>query len=227
MYEGPVHNNSVGGKMLRDEKPDEWKPLYAIPPAAPTVQPVGVCGNPRNACGLPCEPCEGKPDPEWITPPAQPVVSDQIVAKAAALDWLLANCVVEDEGGWMRLLFETNRQFKEHKPNPSAWLAQDLAGEAGVEIADTTPPAAPVQEPKMYEDWYDSSSCGHCGMVNGHGPECRHNYKTPAQPAPVPLTDEQIVDTFCKAPRQTQYVAWFAAGVRYAEAHHGITKGQQ
>ena len=44
--------------------------------------------------------------------------------------------------------------------------------------------AAPVQEPKMYEDWYDSSSCGHCGMVNGHRPECRHNYKTPA-PAPV------------------------------------------
>jgi hypothetical protein len=43
---------------------------------------------------------------------------------------------------------------------------------------------APVQEPKMYEDWYDSSSCGHCGMVNGHRPECRHNYKTPA-PAPV------------------------------------------
>jgi hypothetical protein len=43
-----------------------------------------------------------------------------------------------------------------------------------------------------------------------------------AQPAPVPLMDEQIVDTFCKAPHQTQYVAWFAAGVRYAEAHHGI-----
>ena len=53
--------------------------------------------------------------------------------------------------------------------------------------APKPPPAqpAPVQEPKMYEDWYDSSSCGHCGMVNGHRPECRHNYKTPAQPAPV------------------------------------------
>ncbi|MBC7202543.1 MAG: hypothetical protein H5U29_03315 [Pusillimonas sp.] len=31
MYEGPVHNNSVGGKMLRDEKPSEWKPLYDAP----------------------------------------------------------------------------------------------------------------------------------------------------------------------------------------------------
>jgi hypothetical protein len=37
-----------------------------------------------------------------------------------------------------------------------------------------------------------------------------------------PLTDEQIVDTFCKAPHQNQHIAWFAAGVRYAEAAHGI-----
>lgn len=28
LYEGPIHNNSVGGKMLRDEKPGEWHPLY-------------------------------------------------------------------------------------------------------------------------------------------------------------------------------------------------------
>lgn len=38
MYEGPIHNNSVGGKMLRDERPDDWKPLYAAPaPAAAAV----------------------------------------------------------------------------------------------------------------------------------------------------------------------------------------------
>jgi len=37
-----------------------------------------------------------------------------------------------------------------------------------------------------------------------------------------PLSDEEIVETFCKAPHQTQHVAWFAAGVRYAEATHGI-----
>ena len=35
MYEGPVHNNSVGGKMLRDEKPNEWKPLFTTPQAQP------------------------------------------------------------------------------------------------------------------------------------------------------------------------------------------------
>ena len=41
-------------------------------------------------------------------------------------------------------------------------------------------------------------------------------------PQRKPLTDEQIAETFCKAPRQTQNAAWFAAGVRYAEAVHGI-----
>jgi hypothetical protein len=63
----------------------------------------------------------------------------------------------------------------------------------------------PVQELKMYEDWYDSSSCGHCGMVNGHRPECRHNYKTPAQPAPV-----------------QEPVAWMSAS-RFEELRKGFT----
>jgi hypothetical protein len=30
MYEGPVHHNSVGGRMLREEKPGEWVPLFAV-----------------------------------------------------------------------------------------------------------------------------------------------------------------------------------------------------
>jgi hypothetical protein len=48
----------------------------------------------------------------------------------------------------------------------------------------------------------------------------------PAQTAPVPLTQQQVVDGFCKTPHQTQYVAIFDAGVRFAEAAHGIPKGQ-
>jgi Lar family restriction alleviation protein len=36
LYEGPHHHNSVGGRMLRDEKPGEWVPLYAG--AAPVAQ---------------------------------------------------------------------------------------------------------------------------------------------------------------------------------------------
>lgn len=33
LYEGPAHNDSVLGKMIRDEKPGEWVPLYTAPPA--------------------------------------------------------------------------------------------------------------------------------------------------------------------------------------------------
>ena len=48
----------------------------------------------------------------------------------------------------------------------------------------------------MHEDWYDSNSCGHCGMVGGHASTCRH-YKPTSPPASKPwvgLTDEQISD---------------------------------
>lgn len=38
LYEGPHHANSVGGKMLRDEKPGEWKPLYTAPPLTAEVE---------------------------------------------------------------------------------------------------------------------------------------------------------------------------------------------
>jgi hypothetical protein len=39
--------------------------------------------------------------------------------------------------------------------------------------------AQPEQEPvAMYEDWYNTKSCGHCGMVGGHVKTCRH-YTTP------------------------------------------------
>lgn len=30
MYEGPHHHNSIGGKMMREEKPGEWLPLYTL-----------------------------------------------------------------------------------------------------------------------------------------------------------------------------------------------------
>jgi hypothetical protein len=46
MYEGPVHHKSIGGKMMRDQKPSEWKPLYTTPPAQP-AQPEQTC----SACG--------------------------------------------------------------------------------------------------------------------------------------------------------------------------------
>jgi hypothetical protein len=48
------------------------------------------------------------------------------------------------------------------------------------ELAALMDQTAPVQEPKMYEDWYDSASCGHCGMVNGHTQHCRTVTRTAA-----------------------------------------------
>ena len=44
-------------------------------------------------------------------------------------------------------------------------------------------------------------------------------------PQPVkrePLTQQEVVDGFCKTPHQVQYVAVFDAGVRFAERAHGI-----
>lgn len=46
---------------------------------------------------------------------------------------------------------------------------------------------------------------------------------TPPQPAKrKPLTQQEVVDGFCKTPHQVQYVAVFDAGVRFAERAHGI-----
>ena len=46
-YEGPVHHKSVGGKMLRNEKPSEWKPLYTAPPQRKplTGEEISQCIN--------------------------------------------------------------------------------------------------------------------------------------------------------------------------------------
>lgn len=38
----------------------------------------------------------------------------------------------------------------------------------------------------------------------------------------LPLTQEQVVDGFCKTTHQVQYVSVFDAGVRFAEKYHGI-----
>lgn len=63
MYEGPVHHNSIGGKMLRDEKPGEWKPLFSRPvPAEPVNarllniarQAVGMIENTSIETGFCC-----------------------------------------------------------------------------------------------------------------------------------------------------------------------------
>ena len=98
--------------------------------------------------------------------------------------------------------------------------------------------SAPVQEPSQYQelrevledlmDWQvkNVKVWHNRAYDNAQHVLDRHKATPPAQPAPVPLTQQQVVDGFCKTPHQTQYVAVFDAGVRFAEAAHGITKGQ-
>jgi len=40
MYEGPHHAKSVGGRMLREEKPTEWIALYTAPKVAQPSKPT-------------------------------------------------------------------------------------------------------------------------------------------------------------------------------------------
>lgn len=43
MYEGPVHHNSAEWKMLSEESPGEWLPLYAV--HQPAQQPVATVSD--------------------------------------------------------------------------------------------------------------------------------------------------------------------------------------
>ena len=91
----------------------------------------------------------------------------------------------------------------------------DKANEAITAIKQAL--AAPVQEPVAIVD------------EDGVIVVCNYKYKpgdklyTTPPAAPVPLTQRQVIDGFCKTPNQVQYVAFFDAGVRFAEAAHGIT----
>lgn len=38
LYEGPVHNDSITGKWMREERPEEWVPLYAATPVTAQVR---------------------------------------------------------------------------------------------------------------------------------------------------------------------------------------------
>ena len=65
------------------------------------------------------------------------------------------------------------------------------SGEGASATVTITLPAPAQQEPvAMHEDWYDSNSCGHCGMVGGHAKTCRH-YTSPP-PQRKPLTSEEV-----------------------------------
>jgi hypothetical protein len=51
-------------------------------------------------------------------------------------------------------------------------------------------PQDSIEPVSMYEDWYDSNSCSHCGMVGGHVKTCRHYTTSPAA-APVQEPEQE------------------------------------
>jgi hypothetical protein len=79
---------------------------------------------------------------------------------------------------------------------------------------------AEKQEPvTMHEDWYDSNSCGHCGMVGGHLKTCRQY----TSPQIQPLTDEQIREVILKMDPENHYLPKaLRQFCRLIEAAHGI-----
>ena len=76
----------------------------------------------------------------------------------------------------------------------------------------------PVQEPvAMPENWF-------AGMPEEYRKEAWRVATPPAQPAPVPLTDDQIEEMANDF--EEGYVFLYRSFARAIEAAHGITKGQ-
>lgn len=75
-------------------------------------------------------------------PPVAQEPASRIEAEAAAFRWLIANRVVEDDGGWLQLRYSTARQGKDHPDKQ--WVANDIAWEAGLDL-DALAPPTPAQ----------------------------------------------------------------------------------
>jgi hypothetical protein len=72
-----------------------------------------------------------------------------------------------------------------------------------------------------------SPPCGACSnpISEEEMNEVGYTYTTPQQPSTVvrkPLTDEEILNEYCATPNIHQFISAFKAGVRFAEAAHGI-----
>ena len=64
----------------------------------------------------------------------------------------------------------------------------------------------------------------HCNsLIAAYKDVADHACTTSAVVDRVPLTDDKILDAYCKAPDMRQYITAFKAGARFAEAAHGIT----
>jgi hypothetical protein len=106
-----------------------------------------------------------------------------------------------------------------------------IAGALGVSrgtaydlMRDALKEAAPVQEPVA---WYRNEDGIRIYYESNFWDDAAPLYPTPpAQPAPVPLTDEQIESLLPDDDTPMSLGEAFVKFARLVEAHHGITKGQ-
>lgn len=93
------------------EKHQKWINNLPIPTTGATHQMVNVIGKAIDLLRH--------------TPPAQ--VPDAVALDAANYQWLLKNCIQEDENGYAVLHFETSRHLKTHS-DICEWLDGDIDG---------------------------------------------------------------------------------------------------
>lgn len=67
-------------------------------------------------------------------------------------------------------------------------------------------------------------TCSKAGCINRRLTAERDALRAELARMREPLSDDAILHGFCKTPHTNQFVGAFKAGVRFAEAAHGITK---
>lgn len=116
---------------------------------------------------------------------AQQAVATRIAGEAAAFRWLIANRITEDKNGCLQLHYETSRQGKDHPDKQ--WVANDIAWEAGVDLAALTASAAAQRA--------DCARCKGVGAVGDHNGEraveisCDHCGGTGRAPSATPAPE--------------------------------------
>lgn len=112
-----------------------------------------------------------------------------------------------DKNGLTLLIYETTPNFK-----PPQQVAV-TSGERAELIADLKREAKRIQNGQI-DDWDDLSDAlsQAADMLEADAQQAKQ----------VPMSDDQIIATFCTTPDFRQYVSAFKAGVRLAEKYHGI-----
>ncbi|MES2973338.1 MAG: hypothetical protein V4757_07000 [Pseudomonadota bacterium] len=107
MYEGPMHHKSAEGRMRRDEKPEEWHPLYLG--AAPTPQP-----STEESSAVAPQAARG-----WVMVPVEPT-QEMWSELARDIVWWLYTCQAPHHASKMyKFLRNLGREIPE-------WLLQEI-----------------------------------------------------------------------------------------------------